>query len=203
MVNPVAKNVLDYWFGPRPMNPQDAAGRNKRWFGSNKDMDYDIERRFGKLVSTARSGTFDAWIDDPENGLALIILLDQFPRNLYRGQASAFASDDKALSITRSMVQQKFLSKLDYPERAFVLMPYQHVENLELQREGVALYREQVEIAPDDWKQMMKGYADFADQHCQIIERFGRFPHRNQALGRENTADETEYLSSGGNRFGQ
>lgn len=185
------------------MSPQQVADSNKRWFVSNKDVDYDIERRFGKLVSTARSGTFDGWVKDPENGLALVILLDQFPRNLYRGQVSAFASDSKALGLARAMVEQGFLMELGYPERAFALMPYQHVESLELQLEGVSLYREQAEAAPGDWKQIMCGYADFADQHCKIIERFGRFPHRNKVLGRENTPEETEYLVSGGSRFGQ
>jgi uncharacterized protein (DUF924 family) len=185
------------------MTPKDVAARNKRWFVSDKDVDYDIERRFGKLVNAARSNSFSSWENDPENGLALVILLDQFPRNLFRGKARAFASDDKALSLTRKMVEKGYLSQLGYPERAFALMPYQHVESLDLQQEGVVLYREQAEAAPDDWKQTMNGYADFADQHCTIIERFGRFPHRNKALGRENTAVETEYLASGGSRFGQ
>ena len=203
MTNPIAKNVLDFWFGPRPMSPADVIGRKKFWFGGDKDLDYDIERRFGKLVSAARNGSFDNWESDPENCLALIVLLDQFPRNLYRGQAAAFASDGKALKLTQSIIKQNFLDRLGYPKRAFALMPFQHVESRELQQEGIRQYRKQFEAAPEEWKEIMVDYADFADQHFEIIDRFGRFPHRNPVLGRENTDEENEYLSSGGSRFGQ
>lgn len=203
MANPIAKNVLDYWFGPRPMAPAAVVERNKFWFGGDKDVDYDIERRFGKLVSAARAGSFDSWESDPENCLALIILLDQFPRNLYRGQAAAFASDEKALKLTQSFIEQNFMDRIGYPERAFALMPFQHVESRELQVEGIQHYQKQAEAAPEEWQEIMAGYAGFADQHFQIIDRFGRFPYRNSALGRENTEAETEYLSGGGSRFGQ
>jgi uncharacterized protein (DUF924 family) len=203
VINPIAKNVLDYWFGSRPINPSAASARGNFWFGADKDADYDIERRFGKLVSAARAGSLDSWRTDPENCLALIILLDQFPRNLYRGQAGAFASDEQALKLSRDMVKRGLLAQLDYPERAFALMPFQHVESKQGQRESVELFQEQADSAPEDWKKIMQGYADFADQHCQIVERFGRFPHRNVVLGRENSVEEAEYLSDGGSRFGQ
>ncbi len=129
MINPIAKNVLDYWFGSRPITPADASRLGKIWFGGDKDVDYDIERRFGKLVSAARAGSFDGWRSDAENCLALIILLDQFPRNLFRGQAAAFASDEQAFHLSRDMIKQGLLTQLDYPERAFALMPFQHVES--------------------------------------------------------------------------
>lgn len=203
MINPIAKNVLDFWFGSRPLNPSAVSKRGKFWFGGDQDVDYDIERRFGKLVGAARAGSFDTWQTDPENCLALIILLDQFPRNLYRGQASAFASDEQALQLSREMIKQGLFVQLDYPERAFALMPFQHVESKKCQQESVELFQEQADSAPEDWKKIMQGYADFADQHYQIIERFGRFPHRNKVLGREDTAEEAEYLSEGGSRFGQ
>lgn len=203
MINPIAKNVLDYWFGSRPITPADASRLGKIWFGGDKDVDYDIERRFGKLVSAARAGSFDGWRSDAENCLALIILLDQFPRNLFRGQAAAFASDEQAFHLSRDMIKQGLLTQLDYPERAFALMPFQHVESKKYQRESVELFQQQADSAPEGWKKMMQGYADFADQHCQIVERFGRFPHRNSVLGRKNTDDEAEYLAGGGSRFGQ
>lgn len=203
MTNPIAKNVLDFWFGEWPLSPKQNTDRTPVWFRSNQDFDYDIERRFGKLVSTARQGSFDSWAEGAYNCLALILVLDQFPRNLYRGQAMAFASDDKALQLARAMVQSGQLEQLGYTERAFALMPYQHVEDLALQQEGVQLYEKQAETAPEEWQKIMLGYADFAQQHLDIIKRFGRFPHRNAVLGRDSTSDEDEYLRDGAERFGQ
>lgn len=203
MTNPIAKNVLDFWFGERPLTPEQNGEQGARWFVANQDFDYDIERRFGKLVSTARSSSFDSWADDPEDCLALIIILDQFPRNLYRGQASAFASDGKALELARGLAKSGALDQLGYPERAFALMPYQHSEDLEMQQEGVQVYQNQTDFAPEEWQQAMQAYTNFAQQHLDIIEEFGRFPHRNAVLGRDNTPEEDAYLSGGGSRFGQ
>lgn len=206
MTNPIARNVLDFWFGDWPLTPEQNRSRSAVWFSSDQDFDYDIERRFGKLVSTARKGSFDSWAQKPGkpcDTLALIIILDQFPRNLYRGQAGAFSSDDKALELSRQMNQSDTLAQLGYTERAFALMPYQHAEDLAIQREGVEAYQRQAESAPPEWQEIMQGYTGFAQKHLKIIEQFGRFPHRNRILGRENTPEEDEYLNSGGERFGQ
>lgn len=202
-VKPIAKNVLDFWFGERPLTPEQHAEQGARWFASDQDFDYDIERRFGKLVSAARKGAFDFWATEPENGLALIIILDQFPRNLFRGQAGAFASDEKALELARGLVKSGNLANLNYPERAFALMPYQHSEDLAVQQESVQIYQAQADSAPEEWQKALQGYADFAQQHLNVIEQFGRFPHRNAALGRDNMAEEDVYLNGGGSRFGQ
>ena len=203
MTHPIAVNVLDFWFGDWPLTPEENKQRSAVWFVANQDFDDDIERRFGQWVSAARRGVFDSWAAQPDDCLALIIILDQLPRNLYRGQASAFASDTQALALARSLYKSDALEKLGFAERAFALMPYQHAEDLEVQIEGVLAYRQQLDSAPKEWQAMMQGYTDFARQHLDIIEKFGRFPHRNRVLGRENTAEEDEYLNSGGERFGQ
>ena len=201
MTNPIAKNVLDFWFGDRPVPAEQYRQRALTWFGSSQDFDYDIERRFGKLVSAARKGAFDAWAKEPEDCLALILILDQFPRNLYRGQAAAFASDDKALALAGNLYTSCAIEQLGYVERGFALMPYQHAEDLNAQKEGVSAYQQQADAAPEEWQKIMRGYQDFAQQHLNIIEQFGRFPHRNKALGRENTPEEDAYLNAGGKTF--
>ena len=203
MTNPIAKNVLDFWFGDRPLSPEQYKHRASTWFGSSQDFDYDIERRFGKLVSAARKGAFDTWAKEPEDCLALILILDQFPRNLYRGQAAAFTSDDKALALAGNLYTSGAIEQLGYVERGFALMPYQHAEDLDAQKEGVSAYQQQANSAPDEWQKIMRGYQDFAQQHLDIIEQFGRFPHRNVALGRETKEQENAYLSGGGKTFGQ
>ena len=203
MSETIAHQVLDFWFGPRPLTPEASRSRNAIWFGGSSDVDYDIERRFGKLVSAARKGMFDSWSGDAESCLALILILDQFPRNLFRGQPAAFASDERALELTRALVTTGKLALLDPSERSFALMPYQHSESLEVQREGLAVYLQQVEEVPLEWQDLLRNTAEFAKTHLEIIEQFGRFPHRNKALGRDSTPEEIRYLNEGGRRFGQ
>lgn len=204
MTNAIAKNVLDYWFGKaRPISADESKLRMKTWFSSDADIDYDIERRFGKLVSTARKGAFNSWENNPEECLALILLLDQFPRNLHRGQASAFSSDEKALELTKALLQRGELSSLGYSEQAFALMPFQHAENLGDQNLGIEAYSELALNSPSEWENTLTGYLNFAKQHQEIIAEFGRFPYRNNILGRENTEAEQAYLSNGGKSFGQ
>ncbi len=198
----IADTVLDYWFGPRPLSPRGCSERMSAWFGGGEDFDYDIERRFGKLVSSARGGSFDDWECRPETCLALIILLDQFPRNLFRGKAGAYASDDRALALSQKLVSSGDIDQLGYAERIFVLMPYQHVESLLVQREGVHLFQGQARQAPGEWRGVLERVAEYAGRHLEVIEQFGRFPHRNELLARESTSEEIAYLKNGGARFG-
>jgi len=203
MTNIIAKNVLDYWFGKqRPIRLEESQKRTTNWFRANADLDYDIERRFGKLVSTARQGLFDRWSSDPEECLALILLLDQFPRNVHRDQASAFSSDNKALILANDLLDKGTLSELGYVEQAFALMPFQHAESLEKQNKGVEAYSQLCKKAPEEWLETIKGYYNFAKQHQAVITQFGRFPHRNEALGRQTTEAEAAYLKEAGGPFG-
>lgn len=203
MANSIADNVLKFWFGAEPLSPETDRLRGKTWFVASQDVDYDIERRFGKLVSSARAGSFDSWAMQTRTCLALILILDQFPRNLYRGQAAAFASDAKALELARALLHSGRVNELSPSEQAFALMPYQHAEDLATQREGVQAFQTQADSAPDAWRETMQGYVDFAQKHLDIVEQFGRFPHRNAALSRKNSAAEQAYLTEGGQRFGQ
>ncbi len=203
MNDPAACELLEFWFGPRPLEPAAVPGRNQTWFGADPGFDRQLERRFMSLVIAARGGILEHWAADNEDCLALILLLDQLPRNLYRGQSQAFDSDGDALALARSLAASGRLAQLGYCESAFALMPYQHSEDLQTQEQGVALYREQAQNAPGEWREIMRDYCRYAEQHLHIIERFGRFPHRNAVLGRSDTEEELQWLREGGARFGQ
>lgn len=200
-MNQIAEAVLDFWFGPEDLSPTDTSDRMPIWFRSNADFDYDIERRFGKLVSLATKGEFDNWQDEPKTALALIILLDQFPRNLFRGTAKAFATDAKSLAVTKYALEQDYLDLLSPIEQVFLLMPFQHVEDLEDQVAGIEHYQRLARQAPSEWQGILKGVLDFARRHHVVIEKFGRFPHRNSVLNRDATTEESAYLDEGGDRF--
>lgn len=196
-----AQSVLDFWFTSEELNSATASERMSLWFSSNADFDYDIERRFGKLVSMASKGAFDIWQNDPKSALALVILLDQFPRNLYRNSSKAFATDQKALDITKMALDRGDLNTLEPIESGFLLMPFQHSESLEDQNLGIAAYKTLLEDCPEDWRDVINGMLSFAERHMVVIEKFGRFPHRNAIFGRSDSSEEREYLEGGGDRF--
>jgi uncharacterized protein (DUF924 family) len=204
-----AQDVLNFWFGPRPWTPQSVQRRFALWFGDatrpelRPQVDEAIRLRYGALVRTAAIGDIEAWESSPRRRLALILLLDQFPRSIYRGTGDAFATDLKALSLSISGLQLGADAVLDPVERIFFYMPLQHAESLEIQEESVAACRRLCEEAPPEMTSLFEGVRDSAVQHRGIIERFGRFPHRNATLGRESTPDERAWLAAGGARFGQ
>lgn len=200
-MNSIAQSVLDFWFTPNNLSPEDAQARMSIWFSSNADFDYDIERRFGKLVSVAAKSGFDGWEEDARTNLALVILLDQFPRNLYRDSANAFATDAKALRLAKLALGRGDLNSLSPLEGSFLLMPFQHAEDLDAQNMGLEAYKTLASSAQEEWKKMILGVAEFAERHRAVIEKFGRFPHRNLTLGRETTTAEKAYLEEGGETF--
>lgn len=197
-----AESVLDYWFGPGPVVADEAA--MKRWFSPNPDRDRDIERRFAATVAAAGRGELDAWRATARGTLALIISLDQFPRNLFRRSAAAFQYDAQALRACTEGIDAGVDRQLALLERVFFLMPLQHAESLTVQQRSAAAFDELVSLAPDDdLRRKLAGFADYAHQHHDIIRRFGRFPHRNRVLGRADTEAERAFLAEGGARFGQ
>lgn len=200
-MNAFAQSVLDFWFGSEELTPETAGARMKQWFSSNADFDYDIERRFGKLVSLSSKGGFDNWQEDARSNLALVILLDQFPRNLYRGTAKAFATDAKALELCKYGLARGDLKTLSPIESIFLLMPFQHAENLDDQNQGIDAYQTLSGLVPTEWNAQVNGVTDFAQRHRSVIEKFGRFPHRNEMLGRATTTEEQTYLDTGGETF--
>jgi uncharacterized protein (DUF924 family) len=171
---PFYDDVLEYWF---------AAPLQEHWFKQSDDVDRDIARRFGALHRRAAAGDLDDWAGNPRAALALVIVLDQFSRHLFRGKPESYANDDHALRISRSAIVRGFdLHLMDW-EKAFLYMPFMHSERLEIQEESVRLFT----TANLD-------NASYALQHRDTVRRFGRFPHRNAILGRASTPEELEYL---------
>lgn len=182
-------DVLDFWFG-------DPAGDGfgsyrEAWFKKEEVFDLEMRSRFGKTVAKASAGRYDAWQETPAGALALIITLDQFPRNIFRGLPKAFAADPKARSIARRAIDRGFDQGFLTMQRLFLYLPFEHSENLADQRRCVALYSEILE----DFEDEIRERAHFSvHRHCEIIERFGRFPHRNETLRRQSSAEEKAFL---------
>jgi uncharacterized protein (DUF924 family) len=195
--------ILSFWFDDAAQDPERAAAREGFWFGSSPEADALVRERFAAAIDAASAGELDHWGESARSALARVILLDQFPRNVWRGTARAFAHDPLALVAARSAVAAGRLAALSPVERAFLILPYQHSESLDAQRDSVRLSDEIARSAPAAWRPLLEHYADFARQHLALIERFGRFPHRNAVLGRTPTAGERAYLERGGASFGQ
>jgi uncharacterized protein (DUF924 family) len=187
------KDILEFWFADGPDQFRQA------WFTKDAAFDAEIGRRFGTLLTPAREGALDAWAETPEGALALLILLDQFPRNLFRGTPDAFASDAHAQALARRVVLERRLDlKLAPMQRVFLYLPFEHAESLEAQNISVALFE-----GLRDWPAHAApgGVIPYAWAHRAVIARFGRFPHRNAVLGRESTAAELAYLAQPGAGF--
>jgi uncharacterized protein (DUF924 family) len=203
-----ARSIREFWFGRLPLSAETLNRRVRFWFGGETSPQREqravyISEHFGALLGRAAAGEFDAWADGPRRRLSLIILLDQFPRHMFRGDARAYAYDEQALSLTLSGMQSAADAALDVVERLFFYMPMQHAESREAQDESVAAYRRLLHEAKDELREPFGAALRSAENHRAIIERFGRFPHRNRPLGRESTSGEIEWLRSGGESFGQ
>jgi uncharacterized protein (DUF924 family) len=189
-----AQAVLDFWFG-MPASAEFGRSR-KAWFAKDDAFDQTIRKRFGTLVEQTLRSEHDDWADDPRSALARIIVLDQFTRNAFRGTARAFAGDGLALAAASRMVGARDDESLAPFMRTFVYLPFEHAEGLAMQDESVRLFRRLVGDGDDPAK-----LVDFALRHRAIIERFGRFPHRNDLLGRQSTAEEIAFLAQPGSGF--
>jgi uncharacterized protein (DUF924 family) len=181
--------VLEFWFGAEP------GAFRQAWFERSDAFDAECRDRFAATCAQAAAGELDRWGATPEGALALVLLLDQFPRNIHRGTPSAFATDAKALDLARRMVARGFDRALEPVARFFVYLPFEHAEDLGAQDEAVRL----VEGLPDaPWRDNVLKYAR---AHRDVIARFGRFPHRNAVLGRRSTEAEAAYLAEPGAGF--
>ncbi|HET8904660.1 MAG TPA: DUF924 family protein [Saccharospirillum sp.] len=193
------QSVLDFWFGDQePPEPY----YQKRWFSGGKETDRQIAERFATEHQRAIEGELNAWLEHPEGRLALIILVDQFSRNLYRGRAEAFAWDPLALQWSQQALDNGHLALLGMSGRMFCLMPLMHAEAIECHD----VLRQQIDQLLNDYPaatEPLKGFSDAAYEHRVIIEQFGRYPHRNSVLNRPSTPAEQAYLSQAGARFGQ
>ena len=180
----VKADILNFWFDE--IQPE-------QWFQKSDDFDRQIIDRFATDFDQAVQGKFDGWTDIAEGSLALIILLDQFSRNMFRDTPKAFSGDDKALAVARQSVEQGFDQTLEPSKRSFMYLPFEHSEDMDDQKRCVELFEAMKEDHP-------LGY-DYALRHMAVIEQFGRFPHRNAILGRENTDEEAVYLAQPGAGF--
>jgi uncharacterized protein (DUF924 family) len=186
--------ILAFWLEPKPVTEEDATERWRFWFTSSEAVDHDIRERFGPLVDEARRGELDAWTATPRGTLALVILIDQFSRNLFRGTPDAFSADPKALDIARAGYASNRFADFDVFENLFVALPFRHAEDTAQQRTALDIAQRDALRGKPAWQQFLVDSVDWARKHYDVIARFGRFPHRNSVLGRTTTADETEYL---------
>lgn len=194
--------ILDFWFGPRPLTASGIDARFDSWFSADPDFDSAIRSRFGSLPELARAGSLDGWLDDPRSTVALVIVLDQFPRNLYREDRRAFGFDDRALEVALAWIEAGRDREVAPIEAVFGYLPLEHAEDPGQQERCVALYTALAARVPPADRERFEGFVGYADRHRVLIDRFGRFPHRNEVLGRRTTPEETAYLEAGGDTFG-
>jgi uncharacterized protein (DUF924 family) len=177
------------------------ARQSALWWGKRAALDAEIRRRFAPLVERAAAGELDAWLGTPRGRLALILLTDQFPRNIWRGSARAFAFD----ALARRWSEEAVAAGLDRGcaplERVFLYLPLEHAEDHAAQAEAVRLFTALAEEVAPALRPQFAGYLDYARRHQAVIARFGRFPHRNALLGRSSTAAEAEFLRQPGSSF--
>jgi uncharacterized protein (DUF924 family) len=198
----ILKTVREYWFGTALEDAAVTARERARlWWSKSPEVDNEIRRRFESSVIKAGSGELDNWASNPQDRLALILLTDQFPRSINRDSARAFAFDTKALSLARNGIDAGFDVSLRPLERVFFYLPLEHSELLVDQQRSVSLFQKLFDEASPDEKPTFTEYLDFAVRHRDIISRFGRFPHRNEALGRISTPEELSFLQQPGSGF--
>lgn len=196
------ERVLDFWFGACAADGALDPAKRRMWFSDGRNYDADLRKRFGKLHRRAARGELDAeWAATPRGRIALIVVLDQFSRHIHRGTATAFAQDPAAQRLALAGLEQGADRALIPAQRAFCYLPFEHAEDLELQRLSTRSFeRLAKEVAPS-WRKEYTSFADYAGHHRDIIERFGRFPHRNRILGRPSTPEEVEFLKEPGSSF--
>lgn len=193
MAEPTAvTRILDFWFGEAG-SPESGQPR-KFWFEASDEIDAAIRNQFEMDWRVATTGSWDHFAATPRGALALVILFDQFPRNMFRGTKQAFSSDRAALNIARKAVDSGLDADLSEHEKLFLYLPFEHAEDLAMQDRSVELFATLSDPQ----------YLDYAERHRAIVARFGRFPYRNEVLGRETTAEEQAWLDDpNAETFGQ
>ncbi|MGH7801505.1 MAG: DUF924 family protein [Thermodesulfobacteriota bacterium] len=197
------ERILQYWFGKLREGEAPSSDYYKKWFAKRIEIDQYIKTTFEDDLELAVGGKLKSWENTPRGTLALIILLDQFSRNIYRGTLKAFAQDLLALEICLRGIDKGFDAMFHPVERLFFYMPLEHSEDLEIQKKSVEYFSmlEKLFLSPPSLASMLSEFKNYADKHFVIIERFGRFPHRNEILGRKSTPEEIEFLKQPGSSF--
>lgn len=193
--------VVEFWFGADIDDADKLLAASKRWFEKNATFDNEIKARFNAWPDAAISGELDDWLVDDQGLLALIIVLDQFPRNLYRNQAKSFSYDNRALKHALDALERGLHQRLHPMQAVFLFLPLEHSEDPDMQQRCVDGLQALEKQGGGLWQEKMAGFLRYAIAHQEIIEQFGRFPHRNKILGRESTATEMEFLAAGKGAF--
>jgi uncharacterized protein (DUF924 family) len=182
------REILQFWFSERA---------RPLWFEKDSVFDADIRARFGPMVHKAQMGGFEDWCASPDGALALLLLIDQFARNIHRGEAKAFLGDARAREVADQAIARGFDKRFPFPDRNFFYLPFEHCETLANQDRYIAL----MEACVREFGEVAAENLDYGHRHRNIINRFGRFPHRNAALGRETTEEEAEFLKGPNSSF--
>ena len=197
------QSLLEFWFADAASDAGAVEKRNRVWFKSDAAFDRECSERFASLLQIAGDGRLDHWKDSPRGRLAFIILLDQLSRNIHRGTAAAYLGDERALAACLEGIELGHDRALTPIERSFFYLPMEHAEDRSIQARSVEHFEALAEEAPEALRKQLALNAQYARGHRDIVERFGRFPHRNATLGRTSTAEERTYLADDAPRFGQ
>jgi len=202
-VEAAERRVLDFWFGDLKDGGIPPPELSRMWWAKDPSVDEYIRKNFEADLINAGEEKLREWEKTPGGTLALIILLDQFSRNIYRDKPEAFSQDSLALDISARGIQKGFDRVLHPVMRIFFYMPFEHSEDIEIQNRSLELFRglEKEFRSPPELAEMISSSRDYAEKHYAIIERFGRYPHRNRILGRESTPEEEEFLKQPGSSF--
>lgn len=187
-------DILEFWFGQTPIPAKQAKKLATRWFGADSGFDAKVEKQFADELPRAKAGELDEWCASARGRLALILMLDQFYRCSKRGSAAAFAGDEKALQLCRQGIGEGADRALPVVERAFFYLPLMHAEELSAQLASVRVYEGLVKEAPDEYQDVLDRFLQQARAHHDVINRFGRFPQRNEVLRRDPSPDEAQFL---------
>jgi uncharacterized protein (DUF924 family) len=196
--DPKIKTILSFWFGDDHVQP---LKNSELWWKKDPELDREVRERFADDLQRAIRGELDSWKATPEGRLSLILLLDQFSRNIHRDTPQAFSQDPLALELCLDGLKSGMDRKLKPVQRWFFYMPMMHTEDRGIQRRAVETFESLAREAPTPLQEALRGAHDYAERHAAVIERFGRFPHRNAILGRPSTPEEIEFLKLPGSRF--
>lgn len=199
----IVPEIISFWLSDSQSSPEAAFARRDWWYKGGAPVDKEIQERFGEQVARACERKLPDWNTSPEGAFALILLLDQFTRNIYRGTPDAWAGDPLAFNVVEEAMKKGFDRTLHPVSRIWLYHPFHHSESIEQQDRGIALLHEIKSGAPDAWHAYIDRSIWGWTRHRNIVARFGRFPHRNDILGRETTEEERAFLASDGEAFGQ
>jgi uncharacterized protein (DUF924 family) len=198
-----AEGIHEFWFGALDESGRPEPDRPGRWFRPDESFDTEIRGRFESDLRNAAGGRLGRWERTPRGALALILLFDQFPRNIYRGTARAFLFDESARAVLDRSLPPGRIDALWPIEKVFAWMPLEHAEDRDCQARSVECFASLVEAVDPAERDRYEEFLRYAQEHRDVIERFGRFPHRNAILGRENTPEEAEWLAMDAQGWGQ